>query len=99
MQATGTSPLRILTDASSAHVTSMARCSRRMEAVTRILATARARETSLELETVISVLTNITACQSLTHLAVRHVTVTQVELTTTTAMSTQANVCAGQISR
>merc|ERR1719341_2717168 len=45
-QATGTLPLRILTDASSAHATSMGRCSRRMEAVTRILATVHASLTS-----------------------------------------------------
>ena len=70
-----------------------------MEAVTRIPVTVHAREMLHELETATSVLTNITACQSPIHTAVRHVTVTQVEPTTTTVTSTRVNACAGPISR
>lgn len=98
-QGTGTSPLKTLMDASSAPVTYMAQCSRPMEAATRIPGTAHAKETSPELETVTSALTNITACQSPIHSAVRHVTVIQVEPTTTTVTSTRVNACADPTSR
>merc|ERR1719234_2885260 len=80
-QVTGTLPLKTPTDASSAPVTSTAQSSRPMEAATRILGTAPAKETSPELETATSALTNITACQSPIHTDVRHATVIQVEPT------------------
>ena len=86
-------------DASSAHVTNTAQSRRPMEAVTRPPATAPAKETLPELETVTSALTNITACQSPIHMAVRHVTVIQVEPTTTTVTSTRVNACADPTSR
>ena len=70
-----------------------------MEAVTRPPETAHAKETLPELETVTSALTNIMACRSPIHLAVRRVTAIPVERITTTVTSTRANACADPISR